>query len=169
MEIIQNEEKSSGNRRRTVFAKGKAEGIKEAESKAAAEIAALQAANATLQQTNADLHTRLVNLCEQSCGAATGQLLATQAAADFVVETQHLKNKVASLEKVAGQSQLTIADQAADLESLRQTNRDQAAELESLRQTNRDQARHLAAFLGVPASDQRPRGSAYLNNSRANT
>ena len=148
MEIIQNEEKSSGNRRRTVFAKGKAEGIKEAESKAAAEIAALQAANATLQQTNADLHTRLVHLCEQASGAATGQLLATQAAADFVVETQQLKNKVASLESSAGQSQLTIAAQAA--------------ELESLRQTNRDHARQIAALLGVGvnASDQRPRASS---------
>ena len=169
MEIIQNEEKSSGNRRRTVFAKGKAEGIKEAKSQAAVEIAALQAANATLQQTNADFHARLINLCEQSCGSATGQLLATQAAADFVVENQQLKNKVASLEKSAGQSQLKIADQEAELESLRQANRDQEAELESLRQANRDQARQLAACLGAPSSDQRPRNSVYLNRPRTNT
>ena len=155
MEIIQNEAKSSGNRRKTIFAKGKPKGIQEVESKAVVEIAALQAANATLQQTNADLHARLINLCEQSCGSATGQLLATQAAADFVVENQQLKNKVASLEKSAGQSQLKIADQEA--------------ELESLRQANRDQARQLAAFLGAPSSDQRPRSSVYLNKPRTNT
>ena len=124
---------------------GLEQGIEEAKKSAALECAVLKSTNEALQQ-------RVSHLLEQSNGSATGQLIATQTATNFLVENQQLKNKVASLE-------LTITAQTDELAATKRIVEEQAKELSTLRNSS-------AQLLGVhrtTASTLRPNGSPYLS------
>ena len=77
--------------RKIGHAQGLSQGIEEGKKSAALECAVLKSTNEALQQ-------RVCNLLEQFTGSATGQLIATETATNYLVENQQLKNKVASLE-----------------------------------------------------------------------
>ncbi len=100
-----------------------------------------------LKSTNDALHTRILALTEQSSGAATGEYVAIKTASDLVIQNTQLENKVAVLERSAEENERTIRDQAADLESLRNTIQAQARDLAAL-QT----AHNSNLGLSVPAS-----------------
>ncbi len=118
---------------------------------------------AVLKATSEALHTRVVALCEQLAGSVTGEYEAHKTASDFVVQNSQLINKVAALEP-------TIADQAAELESLKNNIQIRERESAAFRDTNKTQERALEALraahkdlvrISAPAS--RPKYSPYLS------
>jgi chromosome segregation ATPase len=147
--IIQKEGSSSKARRDGTYNKGKAAGIKEAEDKAAREIA-------VLKSTNDAVHTRILALTEQSSGAATGEYVAITTASSLTVENTQLKNKVAVLERSAEDNERTLREQAAELESLKNTIQAQARDLAAL-QT----AQNSLLGISVPSSS-RPSSNPYI-------
>jgi hypothetical protein len=84
---------SSHNRRERAYLSGHAKGLDEGKQSEALECAVLRA-------TNEALHLRLGQLLEQYNGSATGQLMATETAANLVLENQQLKNKVVALSEL---------------------------------------------------------------------
>ena len=158
LELVQKESNSSHNRRERAYLSGHAKGLDEGKKSAALDCAVLRA-------TNEALHLRLGQLLEQSNGCATGQLIATETAANLVLENQQLKNKVASLEHI-------ITSHEDDLAKTKQISEEQARELAATKQIVEDQAREFATlrdssarFLGVhchTASAQRHSGSVYI-------
>ena len=100
-----------------------------------------------LKATNDALHTRILALTEQSTGAATGEYVAITTASSLTVENTQLKNKIAVLERSAEESESTIRDQAAELESLKSIVQAQARDLAAL-QT----AHNSNLGIAVPAS-----------------
>ena len=85
-----------------------------------------------LKTTNDALHTRILALTEQSSGAATGEYVAITTASSLTVENTQLKNKVAVLERSAEDNERTLREQAAELESLKNTIQAQARDLAAL-------------------------------------
>ena len=166
MEAVQREGKSKA-RRDHIFAAGKANGKEEGFAQGLAQGLAegiekgkelVARDNASLKATNEALHKRLCELLEQSNGVATQNLLATQTAAEFVVEIQQYRNKVASLER-------TVADQTVELETLKKLTGDQAAELTSLRRAS---SLYLGtSFASASASRTRPGFSPYISRPAA--
>ena len=161
LELVQKESNSSHNRRERAYLSGHAKGLDEGKKSAALDCAVLRA-------TNEALHLRLGQLLEQSNGCATGQLIATETAANLVLENQQLKNKVASLEHI-------ITSHEDELANTKQISEEQARELAATKQNIEDQARELAAlrdsraqFLGLhchTSSAQRHSGSVYIKRT----
>jgi chromosome segregation ATPase len=161
LKLVQKESNSSHNRRERAYLSGHAKGLDEGKKSAALDCAVLRA-------TNEALHLRLGQLLEQSNGCATGQLIATETAANLVLENQQLKNKVASLEHI-------ITSHEDELANTKQISEEQARELAATKQNIEDQARELAAlrdsraqFLGLhchTSSAQRHSGSVYIKRT----
>ena len=134
--------------RKIGHAQGLSQGIEEGKKSAALECAVLKSTNEALQQ-------RVCNLLEQFTGSATGQLIATETATNYLVENQQLKNKIASLE-------LTTTAQADELATTKGIVEEQARELATLRNSS-------AELLGVhrtTVSALRPSGSHYLSRPK---
>ena len=130
-------------------AQGLSQGIEEGKKSAALECAVLKSTNEALQQ-------RVCNLLEQFTGSATGQLIATETATNYLVENQQLKNKVASLE-------LTTTAQADELATTKRIIEEQARELATLRNSS---AELLGVHRSTTTSALRPSGSHYLSRPK---
>ncbi len=74
-----------------------------------------------LKAINDALHNGVLALTEQSVGSATGEFCAIKTASYFAMENTQLKTNT-DLERGAEQNERTITDQAAKMESLRNTN-----------------------------------------------
>jgi hypothetical protein len=137
LEKVQDEGKSKARRER-LFAAGKVEGIAEDTKwgrtlgleeglKRGKEL--VEHENTSFRATNKALHKRLCDTLEQSNGVATGNLIATQTAAQFAVEIQQYKNQVEFMER-------NVANQKDELETLKQLAGEQATELHTLRRAS---------------------------------
>ena len=161
--IVRKEKNTSKERRDRIFANGKAagieegtklgiaqgltRGIEEGKQSAKLEIAALKA-------TNEALHKRIGEILEQSNGNATGQLVATETATQYLVENTQLRNLIAAQERELG--------------ALKQINEAQEKELAVLRISSAQflgQAGHLPVLGSARSSSataSRPGASPYI-------